>query len=1429
MNRQNRIGDDTPLIELNSLRINDFLAGNPDRQQLLQLIANLVHTTLDVDRVRVYLHRARQLIPQAHVNMNADFLNLDIHIDNLPYWENVLQSHAAQIYKRPRDETQEYVIDRMLDRQDLDEWIRLPLVLNDRLIGLIAADNKLTKRPLAGVNLIHMESLAQLATNIIVNTLLIDALSGERARFRRIIDAWPNGIIVNDNDGRIVEANREANRILGYDAPKDLRQRSVRSIFNNPEIASQIRQRLSRSDSQTTNRELQLRHHNGHAVPVRLTTAFLGNEDGLPHYVGYFQDRTDAVQAERRIRLNSALDSLLLKNEVDTDVSASLSQVANTIVKFGVADGCRIFLKHTLFDRPERPYVSLPASSPQLDSHAVNCRFRLSEWPLLEDLTEQSNPIDSITYSNAHSLLKDWRIFFPTESPLDALILVPLRLSHGDSLGLLALEWHKRDALIERRPTNAKNIASEIGERLSSFVENSRRNRSAHHVHDMLLASINRLSSDGLSLSEIVTAASEIIDAKGARLISLNDVTGRMETVVSYGLALHFASRPVLTNGNTARVLQSGIPSFTADALDPIFNSAEMYMERGCSSCLGIPIRDDNKNVAVLWFYFDTTTEFQQDEIGVLTHMVNQSIQTNALLEATKSRQQQILDALDKVMLVAADEQATEDNVLETVAEQAHILTNTNSSTDSVGKAGSHSHVVTIRGSHLHLKAMYPSTSLEAYRKRVSEIDLNGEEPIGLCGKAVLSREPQFEPHITPATPGYIGLHSETLAEMAVPIIQNNRVIGVINVEDREPYRFTRLDLQALSTLAGHVATVLHYRRYVDALKALTESGQALRPRTLLKTVAEQMHAMIGMESSERMQHYTSIWLVDVNDQNKATAFATYPYSFEPTLKAKVPELRLDTGIGEEGRIGMLGRTIRTGKSCYEPDLQNGSNSDYIQVFDHTRSALTVPIVYQGRVLGGINVEHSALDAYDDITRRLLHAFAAKLADVLITARVQASLNEVVHAITSETKIDALIRMTSEHIWQLSNAAGKTATNCYVGLIRDDGKLYLESIHPIENFDALQSQYPAIDLNDSTANVGLTGHVARTGKPELVENVAQWQALNRPYIHFGDTVQCALSVPIKTEDRCLGAVTIEHQDENAYTNHHLQLLEQYAYYLGSAISRAEDMRQLVVSRSITRKLVDAGSLEEVLTIIMGGACELLRMQDACVKYWDPLAQDYVQAWRYTASGKKAERYLTRARPKSGWTRHAIEAREPKFVPDTLKEHNINRVLLQRGIRSVVDMPLEKDGQVFAVLSLFDKRTHQFSKQQVELLKSLANQLVRAIEHMNLLGELKAKQLLVGEYTAQKFFEAALKGWRHRVQNKTGRAADHLRYIQRVAHTSGDLVELDGEIEYALRHLDDVYQIFPEKEPLCARKCPCAKTHEIYRCRLGRRELRSAEY
>ena len=97
-----------------------------------------------------------------------------------------------------------------------------------------------------------------------------------------------------------------------------------------------------------------------------------------------------------------------------------------------------------------------------------------------------------------------------------------------------------------------------------------------------------------------------------------------------------------------------------------------------------------------------------------------------------------------------------------------------------------------------HVEGYDPALA-SRFRVRVGE---------GIVGAAAAAREPVFVPDVS-RDPRYIPFFPGVVAELAIPLVSKDHLVGVLNIEGPAASPFTPAARTALQVLAGHLAVAI--------------------------------------------------------------------------------------------------------------------------------------------------------------------------------------------------------------------------------------------------------------------------------------------------------------------------------------------------------------------------------------------------------------------------------------------------------------------------------------------------------------------------------------------------------------------------------------------------------------------------------------------
>ena len=280
----------------------------------------------------------------------VDVRQTSIGVDDLP--RSVLQyvvRTRERVLLQDASAESEFAPDEYLRRHHARSVLCVPLLKQTRLTGIIYLENNLTSGAFTPARMALLEVLASDAAISLENARLYRDLQEREARVRRLIDANIIGIFIWHADGRVLDANEEFLRIIGYRREDVVSSRLRWTDFTLPEwreLDRRLLEELKQGGGHRSEEREYLRK-DGTRVPV-LTggTMFEGVPDeGLAFVIDLTERKRDEAEI-RALKEQLYRENLALRDEVDrasmfeeiVGASQTLKAVLSRIAKVAPTD-----------------------------------------------------------------------------------------------------------------------------------------------------------------------------------------------------------------------------------------------------------------------------------------------------------------------------------------------------------------------------------------------------------------------------------------------------------------------------------------------------------------------------------------------------------------------------------------------------------------------------------------------------------------------------------------------------------------------------------------------------------------------------------------------------------------------------------------------------------------------------------------------------------------------------------------------------------------------------------------------------------------------------------------------------------------------------------------------------------------------------------
>jgi sigma-B regulation protein RsbU (phosphoserine phosphatase) len=252
----------------------------------------------------------------------------------------------------------------------------------------------------------------------------------------------------------------------------------------------------------------------------------------------------------------------------------------------------------------------------------------------------------------------------------------------------------------------------------------------------------------------------------------------------------------------------------------------------------------------------------------------------------------------------------------------------------------------------------------------------------GIVGSAAEGRRAVLVDDVT-ADHRYLSTSDVVRAELSVPMIARQRLVGVIDAQATRPGTFKHQDRIMLSLIAGRVAAAIdnaqlyrraerQYRTIRTLSRVSNEFASILDIDELLSKVASSVRGLINYDAF-------SILLVDAAKQ-------VLRHRFSIRFDQRINLDHVPLGKGITGAAAASREVVRVNDTTTDPR--------YIASHPGVRSEIAVPLILQDRVIGVLNLESERIGYFTEDHARTLTLLAPSVSIAVENARLYHEIGE---------------------------------------------------------------------------------------------------------------------------------------------------------------------------------------------------------------------------------------------------------------------------------------------------------------------------------------------------------------------------------------------------------------------------------------------------
>ncbi len=592
---------------------------------------------------------------------------------------------------------------------------------------------------------------------------------------------------------------------------------------------------------------------------------------------------------------------------------------------------------------------------------------------------------------------------------------------------------------------------------------------------------------------------------------------------------------------------------------------------------------------------------------------------------------------------------------------------------------------------------------------------------------------------------------------LVTPMLKDDELVGEITIYRQEVRPFTDKQIELMTNFAAQAVIAIENTRLLNELRQSLEQQTATAEvlRVISSSPGELEPVFQAMlENATRIceAKFGTMYFRE-EDAFRAVAMHGAPRAYM--------ESRLHALIRPGPHTG-LGRSVATKEVVQIEDAAGDrgfSERDPMRLsaveLGGVRTLLSVPMLKEDEVIGAISIYREVVRPFTEKQIDLVKNFAAQAVIAIENTRL---LSELRQSLEQQTATADVLKVISRSTFDLQTVLD-TLVESAARLCRADrsalrlareGLFYHVASHGFAPEHKARMQRQPMDAGLGSI-VGRA--VARRQPVHIVDTLTD---SDRELVARSRTggVRTLLGVPMMREGVPIGVLMLSRSEVRPFTEREIELLMTFA---DQAVIAIENVRLFEDVQKRTEELSDAleqqTATAEVLKIISRSTFDLQTVLDTLVES----AARLCEAEKASINRKDGEGYRGIAmfgfspEFKAFMTEHPIPGGSGSVVGRTVMagrsiqiadvltdpDYKMQEVLKNAKVRTLLGVPMLREGTPTGVLVLMRTEPRPFTEKQIELAQTFADQAVIAIENVRLFEEIQEKSRQVEEASRHK--------------------------------------------------------------------------------------------
>ena len=583
-------------------------------------------------------------------------------------------------------------------------------------------------------------------------------------------------------------------------------------------------------------------------------------------------------------------------------------------------------------------------------------------------------------------------------------------------------------------------------------------------------------------------------------------------------------------------------------------------------------------------------------------------------------------------------------------------------------------------------------------------------------------------------------------SSIGVPMLKENKLVGAFFIYRTELRPFTDKQGELLSNFAAQAVIAIENTRLLnelreslqqqtataDVLKVISSSPGQLEPvfQAMLENAVRICEASFG------------VLFRNEDGAMRAAAMVGVPPAFAEFWQRGPQRPGPRTAFG---RVSETKQTIHIADVKAEPAYVDGEPVFVAAVnLGNFRTLLNVPMLKDNELIGVLAIYRQEVRPFTDKQIELLQNFAAQAVIAIENTRL---LNELRETLERQTATSDVLKVISSSPGELKPVFEAMLANATRICEATFGNLWLfegnasraVAVHGMQRFVDYIRRNPVIDFGEHP-----TTPLARVFWTKQVIHIPDLRA-DESYIgKDSKTVslvetagaRTVVAVPMLKDDELVGAIVIYRQELRPFTDKQIELLKNFAAQAVIAIENTRllnELRESLQQQTATADVLKVISrstfdLQPVLDTLTESAARLCDAEMAAIAREKDAAFYYATSYGFPADYLEFVKGIAHPVNRGSVIGRTMTEGKAVQISDVLSDPEYAYLESQKkgGFRTMLGVPLLREGNPIGVLLLARSSVRPFTPKQIELVSTFADQAVIAIENVRLFDEVQAR-------------------------------------------------------------------------------------------------------